>query len=45
MVPISSSATWPERFTGAAGSTATGLRLPNSLIGWSAMINRSSLRR
>ena len=31
-VPISSSATWLERFTGAVAWIAAGLRLPNSLF-------------
>ncbi len=44
-VPISRSATWPERFTGVAVWIATGLRLPNSLLGFCAMISRSSRRR
>ena len=44
-VPISSSATWPERFTGGAAGIGAGLRLPNSFVGFSAMISRSSRRR
>jgi hypothetical protein len=44
-VPIRSSATWWERFTGADDWIASGLRVPNSLSGLSAMINRSSRRR
>jgi hypothetical protein len=46
-VPISSRATWPERFTGAdwIGWLGAGRRRPNSLRGLSAMLNRSSRPR
>jgi hypothetical protein len=44
-LPISSSATWLERFAGAAVGIATGRRLPNSGLGLVAMISRSCRRR